>query len=188
MSHPEVTPDEAFEALDRYRVVDVREAHEFHGPLGRIEGAMHVPLRQVADRANQLANQGDLLLVCRSGARSGKACAELFGLGCVDVTNLAGGMIAWNRAGLPLERSEPESLADLVDQVVAWAAQVGPHSAVEARALARERLARHAGSAEAPSHGGVEELISWVGESLAAAAPADLDLCLASFRRSLTVL
>jgi rhodanese-related sulfurtransferase len=44
-------------------------------------------------------------MVCRSGARSGRAAAALLGMGFTDVTNLTGGMLAWNAAGLPVVQS-----------------------------------------------------------------------------------
>jgi rhodanese-related sulfurtransferase len=43
-----------------------------------------------------------LLLVCRSGGRSGRATAQLAQMGFTDVTNMAGGMLAWAASGLPM--------------------------------------------------------------------------------------
>lgn len=88
--------------LDRYRVVDVREADEFHGPLGHVVGADLLPLSRVAENVDQLG-KGPLLVVCRSGRRSGVACETLIDLGVTNVVNLVGGMVAWNEAGLPVE-------------------------------------------------------------------------------------
>ena len=74
--------------------------------------------------------------------------------------------------------------------MVAWTAQVGPLTVDAALDIVRERFKRHSVSYESPSHGAVEELISFVGEAL---APVNspirrLDLSLASFRRSVAVL
>jgi len=188
MSYPEVAALEAFDSLDGYRVIDVREDYEFRGPLGCIDCAEHVPLSSVKDHADKLKGSRPLLLVCRSGKRSGKACEILEELGCEQVTNLAGGMIGWNRATLPVLHAEPENLAALVEQLVSWTAMVGPLTAEAVRDTFHERLARVTIPFDSPTHGAVEDLISYVGETLASANPPDLELSLASFRRSLAVL
>jgi hypothetical protein len=97
-------------------------------------------------------------------------------------------MIAWNQAGLPVRYTEPKALSALVDQVVSWTAQVGPLTTDAALEMVRERFRRQDVAYEAPTQGAVEDLIRFVGESLAAAEPPDLDLSLASFRRSLAAL
>jgi rhodanese-related sulfurtransferase len=99
-SHLEISPAEVAGKLDGYRVIDVREPEEFVGPLGHIAGAENVPLGTLEARAAELVGGGPLLLVCRSGNRSGKACERLVSLGAVAPTNLVGGMIAWNDLGL----------------------------------------------------------------------------------------
>ena len=62
-------------------MVDVRAEHEFRGPLGRVRGSTLVPLPELEERARELPRGRPLLLVCRSGARSGKACEQLAALG-----------------------------------------------------------------------------------------------------------
>ena len=188
MSFPQVTPLEAIGEIDVYRVIDVREEYEFHGPLGFIECAKLVPLSTVEENEEKLAGSRPLLLVCRSGKRSGKACEMLQDLGVGDVTNLRGGMIGWNQAELPVLHTEPKSLTALVDQVVSWMAQVGPLTTDAALDIVNQRFELLNLSYEAPTHGAVDELISFVAESLATVNPPDLDLSLASFRRSLAVL
>lgn len=186
--YPEISVRDAHATLDHYRVVDVRETHEFLGPLGFIGGAELVPLATLADAADELAGGRPLLLVCRSGKRSGTACETLEKCGVEDVTNLAGGMIAWNRAGLPAACSEPRCLAQLIEQIVRWIAQVGPLTVDAAEAVVRERFERLGFAPDAPSHAAVDELISFVEESMQVVDPPDLDLSLAAFRRFLAVL
>ena len=188
MSYLEVAALEAFDSLDGYRVIDVREDDEFRGPLGRVDCAENVPLSTVKDHAEKLKGTRPLLLVCRSGKRSGKACEILAELGCEDVTNLAGGMIGWNRASLPVLHTEPESLSALVDQLVSWAVMVGPLTPETARDLFHERIKRVDVPIDSPTHAAVEDLISFVGETFASANLPDLELSLTSFRRSLAVL
>jgi len=182
----EITPQEAFARIAEFEVVDVRAAHEFRGPLGRIRGAGLVPLPELAARAGEIPRGRPLLLVCRSGGRSGKACEQLAGLGIGPVVNLAGGMIAWNRAGLPVERAEPASLRELLEGVVAWTAQVSGREPAAAAAWLREALGRQGLGFDEPTRASVERALAIVDESLrAAGAPPDLDLSLASFRRAL---
>jgi rhodanese-related sulfurtransferase len=81
-----------------WAVVDVREPVEW--AAGRIPGSLHVPLAELPARLGDLP-EGDLLIVCRSGNRSDRAARWLLVNG-YDATNLAGGLVAWAGAGLPL--------------------------------------------------------------------------------------
>lgn len=85
----------------RYRVIDVREQDEWTGELGHIPEAEHVPLATVREAAGSWPKDQPLLLVCRSGRRSAKAAETLLQMGFKDVTNLEGGMLAWNHFGRP---------------------------------------------------------------------------------------
>jgi sulfur dioxygenase len=87
-------------------IIDVREADEFAGDLGHVPGSVSIPLRELAARAAELApyRERDIVLVCRAGVRSTTAAAILTGLGFEHVSNLKGGMLDWNDAGLPVER------------------------------------------------------------------------------------
>ena len=77
------------------RVIDVREPNEW--AQGHIAHATLVPLATVPGAVDQF--DGDpTYVVCRSGARSGKAC-EFLGDQGNNVMNVAGGMIAWTAAG-----------------------------------------------------------------------------------------
>lgn len=101
----DVTPTEAYAARGTLRVVDVREPHEFNDHLGHIPGAVLVPLATVADQARGWDADAAILLVCRSGGRSGRAAEALAAAGFRRVMNLAGGMLAYNAAHLPVERA-----------------------------------------------------------------------------------
>ena len=84
--------------------IDVREPHEFTGELGHIAGSRLVPLASVLDAARDWPRDEELVIVCRSGNRSGRAAQALAAAGFTRVMNLVGGMLAWNAAGLPIER------------------------------------------------------------------------------------
>jgi len=83
-------------------VLDVREDKEF--AAGHIPKAKHIPLGQLAGRLNELDKfkNKPVLVTCRSGHRSARACGMLKKAGFETVYNHAGGIIAWERANLPV--------------------------------------------------------------------------------------
>lgn len=86
-------------------LVDVREPTEF--ALVRAEGAVLIPLSTFMLRYRELPKDRPLLMICQSGGRSGQATAFLRANGWTDVVNVAGGTLAWERAGLPVRRGTP---------------------------------------------------------------------------------
>jgi rhodanese-related sulfurtransferase len=92
------------EAREGALLVDVREPHEYTGELGHIQGAELVPLATVGAAAAGWDKDREIVLVCRSGNRSGKAAAQLAASGFTRAMNMVGGMLAWNEARLPVER------------------------------------------------------------------------------------
>ncbi len=83
-------------------IVDVREIGEI--AQVRVEDVVVMPLSQFALRFRELPMDRPLLLICRSGNRSGMAAGHLLANGWTVASNVAGGMIAWERAGLPVRR------------------------------------------------------------------------------------
>lgn len=85
-------------------VLDVREDSEVRN--GKIKGARHIPLAQLKTRLVELESfkTKPLLVYCRSGSRSAHACNILSKAGFQDVNNLAGGIIAWESANLPISQ------------------------------------------------------------------------------------
>jgi rhodanese-related sulfurtransferase len=79
-------------------VLDVREDDEW--AYGHIEGARHIPMRELPTRLDQVPD-AQLLVVCKVGARSAHATAYLVQQGR-DAVNLAGGMLDWEAAGRPM--------------------------------------------------------------------------------------
>jgi rhodanese-related sulfurtransferase len=87
-------------------LVDVRELDEFREV--RIEGAALVPMSAFADRHAELPKDRQLLVMCAAGSRSAAATSFLLRNGWSDVVNVEGGIIAWQRAGLPVRRGDVE--------------------------------------------------------------------------------
>ncbi len=85
-------------------VLDVREPSEFNG--GHVLNAKLIPLGKLRERMGELERYRDkpIVVYCRSGNRSATACALLGKEGFAQVYNLTGGMNAWSKAGLPLEK------------------------------------------------------------------------------------
>ena len=80
-------------------LLDVREDTEWRA--GHAPGARHIPLSLLPARMKDLPARRTVITVCRSGHRSARAAALLAREGR-EVVNLAGGMNAWARAGLPV--------------------------------------------------------------------------------------
>ncbi|MCP1144161.1 rhodanese-like domain-containing protein [Lysinibacillus endophyticus] len=81
------------DANEDLNIVDVREDNEVEE--GMIPGAIHIPLGQIPERANELDSSKEYILVCRGGVRSEKACQYLESQG-FQVVNLEGGMMAYD--------------------------------------------------------------------------------------------
>jgi rhodanese-related sulfurtransferase len=85
-------------------VLDVRDEKEF--AAGHLPKARHIPLSALPGRLGEIAKfKGKpVLVVCRSGSRSGSACRLLRRSGFTSVFNLKGGVSAWQQASLPVEK------------------------------------------------------------------------------------
>jgi adenylyltransferase/sulfurtransferase len=75
-----------------YQLIDVREDHE----LEICEmGGEHIPMGDVMDNLDKISKTKQVIIHCRSGARSGTICKALEAEGFNNVYNLKGGIIAW---------------------------------------------------------------------------------------------
>jgi hydroxyacylglutathione hydrolase len=83
------------------QLVDVREPDEWAD--GHIPGAIHIPLGELAQRSDELIKEMPVVVLCRSGVRSLTGADELIAHGFTDVASFNGGMLAWARAGHPVE-------------------------------------------------------------------------------------
>ncbi len=85
-------------------IVDVREPNEFKA--GHIPNARNIPAGQITQRMKELEKlkAKPLLLICQTGTRSAQACAGLQKDGFAQPVALAGGMAAWQQAGMPVQK------------------------------------------------------------------------------------
>jgi sulfur-carrier protein adenylyltransferase/sulfurtransferase len=98
-SVPEITATRLKQRLDGgdpLVLIDVRERHEWDicnlGPAG----ARLIPLGEVTAHMNELSSADEIVIYCRSGARSAKALRQLQDAGFRRLLNLKGGILAWS--------------------------------------------------------------------------------------------
>jgi len=96
----EVSREEARKLIEEgAQLVDVRADHEWN--VGHIEGATHLPLAELAERAGEIEKNRPVVLYCRGGNRSTMATAALTEAG-YEAVKLGEGIVGWDEAGLPL--------------------------------------------------------------------------------------
>jgi rhodanese-related sulfurtransferase len=102
-----ISPTEAVQLMNREKavVVDVCSAEEFAS--GHVVSAKNIPLGELEAKLSAAVKnkQNPLVLVCASGARSGRAVGVAKKLGYEKVFSMTGGMGAWRSAGLPVHKN-----------------------------------------------------------------------------------
>jgi rhodanese-related sulfurtransferase len=89
----EVTPTELKAELDSgadLLLLDVREDDEL--AVSVLPGVLHIPLGQLTTRFSEIPKESNVVCICRSGGRSGKATDFLISEGYESVRNMIGGM------------------------------------------------------------------------------------------------
>ena len=92
---PEISVTELkkmFDAGASPLLIDVREPHEVE--IASLGGTL-IPLKTVPERINDIPSDVPVVIYCRSGGRSGKACEFLISQGRTNVKNLVGGVLDW---------------------------------------------------------------------------------------------
>lgn len=98
MQIPEVTVTQLKQELDSEApptLIDVREADELE--ISRFPKYRHIPMRELVARIQELDAAENMVIVCRSGNRSGQVTAYLARAGFTNVRNLVGGINEWAR-------------------------------------------------------------------------------------------
>jgi rhodanese-related sulfurtransferase len=98
----ELAPARVAELLEAEtaELIDVREQDEWEA--GHVAGARHVQLVELTAAAETIDRERTVIFGCRSGNRS-RMAAEAFRESGYDAYNMAGGLLAWAEAGLPIE-------------------------------------------------------------------------------------
>ncbi|MGH2875095.1 MAG: rhodanese-like domain-containing protein [Solirubrobacteraceae bacterium] len=99
------TPQQVSElhARGAVQLIDVRQPHEHEA--GRIAGGRLIELGLLSAEAASIDRDRPVVFYCRSGGRSAMA-TEAFAQAGYDAHNMAGGLLAWDAAGLPLEPAD----------------------------------------------------------------------------------
>ena len=83
-----------------FRLIDVRSVAEF--AQGMIPKGEQLPLHLLPVKADDLEQNSEIVLYCRTGARSAQACAFLAARGFDKVYNLQSGIMGWAQLGKPI--------------------------------------------------------------------------------------
>lgn len=85
-------------------VLDVREQGEYDA--GHVLNSKLIPLGKLKERLGELEKYRErpIIVICRTENRSASACAFLGKQGFTQAYNLSGGVVAWQKANLPLEK------------------------------------------------------------------------------------
>jgi molybdopterin/thiamine biosynthesis adenylyltransferase/rhodanese-related sulfurtransferase len=106
LTDDEIEVTEVKEKLDRgdaFVLIDVREPHEYQ--ICNIPAAKLIPLGEVGKRLGELDPEADIVIHCKSGMRSARACGILKAAGFKHVRNMKGGILAWSDR---VDRSVPK--------------------------------------------------------------------------------
>ena len=83
-------------------ILDVREQDEWDA--GHIAGALFIPMSEIQSRLSEVPTDKTVIVQCRSGNRSSQVTDFLQQQGFTNIRNMAGGLNAWQSAGLPVEK------------------------------------------------------------------------------------
>ena len=92
--HPSETKRRLMQG-EKLNMIDVREPEEV--AAGMIPGAKHIPLGELLFRHSEIPQTGEIIMICRSGGRAGRACEYLTAQGYQGLKNMTGGMLEWEK-------------------------------------------------------------------------------------------
>ncbi len=106
-----ISVDEAFVLIEKNKgnsnlvILDVRTSEEFEG--GHIENAVNLDFYSEAfkDNLNKLDKNKTYITHCKSGGRSRKTLEIMQDLGFIEAYNMLGGIVGWEKKGLPIVKS-----------------------------------------------------------------------------------
>lgn len=107
----DLPPNDVIQKMNRDDaiVIDVRDQGEFD--RGHILNAINIPFGVLESRMNEIQEHKDkpVIIACRTGQNSAKACMQLKQQGFNDIHKLGGGMMAWTNASLPTAETDHDA-------------------------------------------------------------------------------
>lgn len=108
----EITISELKEIMEKsnpknYLILDVRTKPE-HKNIS-IKESLNIPLDKIKEHKKDLEKYDTVYIHCQSGARSQKACQELQNISNTKVVNIKGGILAWEKEGLPVIKASKQT-------------------------------------------------------------------------------
>jgi rhodanese-related sulfurtransferase len=95
---PELSPTEVKARLDKkdgVMLLDIREHDEV--AMASIEGAVHIPMRELGARLKEVPQEKDVIVFCHHGSRSLMVAAQLKRRGYTHVMHMGGGIDQWSQ-------------------------------------------------------------------------------------------
>lgn len=93
------------DANEDIELIDIRSEAEV--AQGVLPDSQYLPMHMIPLRMQDLPKDKDIVLYCRSGARSYHACSYLMQQGITNCLNMRGGIIAWARSGYEITHMDP---------------------------------------------------------------------------------
>ena len=82
-----------FTKKEDFILLDVRNLHEVL--FSKINNSIHIPMNEIPKRLDELDQNKEIVVQCKSGKRSAKVCEYLLTQNFTDIKNLRGGILAW---------------------------------------------------------------------------------------------
>lgn len=82
-----------FNNKEDFILLDVRNLHEVL--FSKINNSIHIPMNEIPERLDELDQNKEIIVQCKSGKRSAKVCEYLLMQNFTDIKNLRGGILAW---------------------------------------------------------------------------------------------
>jgi hydroxyacylglutathione hydrolase len=101
---PQISPQDAYDK--GYHILDVRATSEWDE--GHIPNAQHIPMGYVLEQKDSIPDNEPIVVQCGGGTRSQVVISLLNNIGFQNLINLSGGISAWKRDGLPIQKDDEE--------------------------------------------------------------------------------
>jgi rhodanese-related sulfurtransferase len=100
-----ITPQDAYKALSEGALlIDIREEFEVRQLAFKANNIRYLPMQEIPHRLEEIPHDRTVIFACAHATRSDTACQFVMQYGYSNVFSLTGGLAAWFRKGLPVDR------------------------------------------------------------------------------------